>query len=645
MRKISFFDDVIQTVKRTGIFAPKINSLSNSQEFYGIVEPIIRHKIPVTSVNLSGNNLDSKAAESIALLLRENPQIEELDLSDNNLGDAGITKITAALKGNDKLKSASFSNNNLGKRGGINALKNLETNPNLNYLDFGGERNAALTKNAFWFFPNRFVIQLASTITQNLSLKKITLTPNAPGFLSRTLITRSVTKNAFLESVDYQFKPAPSNGGWHSRNQNFEDKTTNPHSSGIHDALVDYSTPLLIRLIQEISTRDPNFVFDETSFSDVSRAALKKTRQILLEGLSNKEIIALSNYWHSPTRQNISQKLRDYGDHRWPALFGEKEIPIPPNIAGQDGWKLITRTSPQELKDEGKNLEHCVGSYSKNCVSGHSHIVSVVDAKGKSVSTIEFRIVGTGLEVIQHKSRKNGEPNLASENSLNWLMAEVRAERIKIDFAEIRKVQQQKEGPTLEYRLGMDPLNKTKSDEVFSTFKNKMIPSGTLKIPRFTQNFSEVFLGEITVAIPHQNTLPQEIILPSLLKRDKTPDENLLNKLRSSLQTNANRIFGHSNDKPVVKVSEEKKKIFLSSNEEAAMKNLEVLLAGKFERQHNRLLITGDPLEVRKILGNKAREVTNSKQKGDAKTPSSVINNPEMSTLRDPNFREERGVV
>ncbi len=109
-----------------------------------------------------------------------------------------------------------------------------------------------------------------------------------------------------------------------------EIENSNPQQ--VEDAVQDYSTLLLTRLIRKINASNPGAKFDEEILSNLKQQSHEKTQEILLNDLTNSERIAFAKHWHSPFRQTTSQKLRDFDGAHWPPIFGSKEIPIPSSV-------------------------------------------------------------------------------------------------------------------------------------------------------------------------------------------------------------------------------------------------------------------------------------------------------------------------
>lgn len=105
--------------------------------------------------------------------------------------------------------------------------------------------------------------------------------------------------------------------------------------------------------------------------------------------------------------------------HSWPAPFdGVLEI---------DGLVAVWLTNPQQLKDEGVHMQHCVRNYTDHCLYYGSTIVSFRRHDGARVSTAELNLAGNlsdspRFEVRQHRGYKNAEPPLDAVTALEKLL-------------------------------------------------------------------------------------------------------------------------------------------------------------------------------------------------------------------------------
>lgn len=117
---------------------------------------------------------------------------------------------------------------------------------------------------------------------------------------------------------------------------------------------------------------------------------------------------------------------------QWPVLF--------PNPIHVNDLHVVSVTTIDEIEAEGRELEHCVGTYVNKCILGESHIVSVRDKQGKRLSTAEIELVeeydGTIIPMlVQHQGLSNQQPvpeaQHALDEGLRWLLHPDRQDLIK----------------------------------------------------------------------------------------------------------------------------------------------------------------------------------------------------------------------
>jgi hypothetical protein len=91
----------------------------------------------------------------------------------------------------------------------------------------------------------------------------------------------------------------------------------------------------------------------------------------------------------------------------WEPVFHEAEFKC------ENGLSVVPLLSSEELTREGKNLSHCVATYSAGCAKYQSHIYSVRQ-DDKSISTFEFtlkKVVPIEVSIIQHRGHRNSQPS------------------------------------------------------------------------------------------------------------------------------------------------------------------------------------------------------------------------------------------
>ena len=191
--------------------------------------------------------------------------------------------------------------------------------------------------------------------------------------------------------------------------------------------------------------------YNAMSYVQVSEAVSSAVKT-LFEKKSAVAIFESARHWHSQ-RDHVAAELIEADAQRrreQAAQFNQYEVP-------DDGWAPVIQpvvapnrvtimplVSPEELREEGQGLSHCVGSYAGACRNGNSHILSFRyyqnDAEFDRLSTIEVSGVDreTGrLEVRQHRGRANGAPPAEATQAFNWLQTQIAENLIPINWDRI----------------------------------------------------------------------------------------------------------------------------------------------------------------------------------------------------------------
>lgn len=126
------------------------------------------------------------------------------------------------------------------------------------------------------------------------------------------------------------------------------------------------------------------------------------------------KIHQMAKRWHHIYTFSVANKL-DRHLPAWPALIG---MPVK-----TDGLSVVSLVSREALVNESEALNHCSWMYVRNCVRGTTHIVSIRDPNGNSLSTAEIRLTEPGaaaiFSVVQHRAEKNSEPSESCQRALS----------------------------------------------------------------------------------------------------------------------------------------------------------------------------------------------------------------------------------
>lgn len=131
------------------------------------------------------------------------------------------------------------------------------------------------------------------------------------------------------------------------------------------------------------------------------------TQEVLPDLLTSsrraEQLIEMSEGYHrNITTLHDKLNLR-IDDLDWEPLLTEGNN-LHPAVEGLEGYTIEHLLTGRELSDEGKRLQHCVGGYASACMTGTSHIFSIRDAQGNSVSTFEI-LTGKPHETRGFKKR------------------------------------------------------------------------------------------------------------------------------------------------------------------------------------------------------------------------------------------------
>ena len=148
------------------------------------------------------------------------------------------------------------------------------------------------------------------------------------------------------------------------------------------------------------------------------RVVAGNIRDDLLMRYSAMELIRQSERWHREISRAAAVALTAEASatmEEWPALPG-----LPMRVGKLTVFSL---TSTLQLQLEGTRLNHCVSAFVRSCMYGESHIVSIRDADGDSLSTGEISIDADERgklvpSLIQHQSHSNYEPSSECEGAL-----------------------------------------------------------------------------------------------------------------------------------------------------------------------------------------------------------------------------------
>ena len=133
------------------------------------------------------------------------------------------------------------------------------------------------------------------------------------------------------------------------------------HVSNFNDVIREFASSIVSSIL---------YLNDEEDESAVREIAPKIAAAIIAQGNSTLDFAGLNDSWHKAGNR-IPDELRPYhamGD--WSPLFnGEIDL--------GGGYSIRELNSQEQLREESRTLDHCVGygSYAQSCLRGSTHVL------------------------------------------------------------------------------------------------------------------------------------------------------------------------------------------------------------------------------------------------------------------------------
>lgn len=140
-----------------------------------------------------------------------------------------------------------------------------------------------------------------------------------------------------------------------------------------------------------------------------------------------------------------SDLIDKYGTDRWPRLVEEP-------FQSSNGLRVLCLSSAGELRDEGDQMKHCVGSYGydREARIGRAHLFSIRDSEDTPLSTIE--VAGkephaaaeewrNAFQVRQHRGSRNSRPPETCFEALDEFEAGIKNGSVPLNLGEVQDFQ------------------------------------------------------------------------------------------------------------------------------------------------------------------------------------------------------------
>lgn len=275
---------------------------------------------------------------------------------------------------------------------------------------------------------------------------------------------------------------------WENYSANIE-----PHDGiQIRDTLDDYVKsvflPHYIKSSEfEVGSFEVRALFDEKRLDMIEK---------FLSGTHLNVLHKLSKVWHHPAVGAELNKVKTFSDSSWEPLFNPN---VSYDCAEHGQLTAVPLTTSKELAEEGERLKHCVGGYVEGCLNGSTHIISLRNVEGDSLSTMEIVISPQGkplkdrsnkeyplysvagqiqynLQLIQHRGSSNVSPPEWLQDVKDKLLKDICKGIVPVNL-DLLEQQRQHRVDTTDQRdvisfIGYDPYDPPSLEKAKSQYSN-----------------------------------------------------------------------------------------------------------------------------------------------------------------------------
>jgi hypothetical protein len=188
-----------------------------------------------------------------------------------------------------------------------------------------------------------------------------------------------------------------------------------------------------------IRARRDGIRLDDATIATLFAPAPAEIRQVLsthwFGDKGPRAIYEVIKDWHSAGSARYPLSLPGGERARAVLIWFPSWPPLIPVVETPNGLRLVSLISSADLLAEGLALGHCIGRYAMRCCYSPFHVLSVRTACGFRLTTamLEIRPDGT-LRTAEHRGAANIPPDRRAVQALDWLISEIGARRIPVDF-------------------------------------------------------------------------------------------------------------------------------------------------------------------------------------------------------------------
>jgi hypothetical protein len=194
---------------------------------------------------------------------------------------------------------------------------------------------------------------------------------------------------------------------------------------------------------------------------------------VLFESAQLRQLLLLQEKWHrNITVINANKPPSDF-EIKWHALFEKQVI---------DYVSFECLTTDEQLRTEGKEMQHCVGGYSSQCMLGRHHIIAINTLAGER-STLELSSRSDNKDafgIMQNLSTRNSDPCKKITKATDKLLYQLNNSKIALNPNRGEIVRPGKPAVRLPAHAyyPYDFFNKETQEEIYLAYKNaKTLPA------------------------------------------------------------------------------------------------------------------------------------------------------------------------
>ncbi|MDB5853625.1 MAG: hypothetical protein JWR22_1666 [Herminiimonas sp.] len=247
----------------------------------------------------------------------------------------------------------------------------------------------------------------------------------------------------------------------------------------VNDVMHDYTTSLVMpRLICSVARREDArskeiAAYLERSIESVEEEIFVEVVKPLIFGhLTLSDLFNFVDHWHLPHMRTLLGQSKRFAGKSWVPLFlgtdGNRTNMLP--VSTHPRWTVVCLDSADALIKEGRLLEHCIGTgpYINKGLQGASHFVSIRNADGVPVSTVEYNLRSSNGRIKakcdQHYGKGNDAPTRTEREIELWCRESIENGKIKVDFPYLQKEAEKRKMEGLGFlqvatnRYGFNPI-------------------------------------------------------------------------------------------------------------------------------------------------------------------------------------------